>query len=136
MSWTCPECGRIFRNRNQWHSCIKSDLDQHFINKQENVITTFEKLHDELCSFKDVLVEPVKSAILYKLNSTFVAIKLKKTFLVLDFVFKEEINEFPIHKTLRISKNRVAHYIKLEDSKEVDKQLKSWLRQSYELVAK
>ena len=42
----------------------------------------------------------------------------------LEIVLSEEVNEFPVYKTVRVSKNKYAHFIKVEDPEEVDQNLK------------
>ena len=61
--WICPECKRTFKNTNQEHSCLVMDIESHFIEKQENVKSTFEKLSVELKEFDDVTINSVKNAI-------------------------------------------------------------------------
>jgi hypothetical protein len=33
--WKCPKYDREFANPNQWHLCIKYDLNNYFKNKRE-----------------------------------------------------------------------------------------------------
>ena len=52
--WDCPNCGRRFRNTNQDHSCLITDLESHFVNKQRQVIDTFVKIKNEVIKLKGV----------------------------------------------------------------------------------
>lgn len=133
--WTCPTCNRQFRNTNQDHSCMLIDLESHFINKQQKVIDTFERLQLEAMKFKGVRINSVKSAILFRAKSTFLAVKPKKTHLDIEFVMEKKIEDFPIHNTMQASKFKWAHFMRIESPEEVDEQLLSWIGKAY-LVCK
>ncbi|PCJ89783.1 MAG: hypothetical protein COA57_01100 [Flavobacteriales bacterium] len=79
-------------------------------------------------------MEAVKSAVLLRRGSTFLALKPKKQWLDIEFMLKDKMDEFPVYKTFRLSKNRVAHYVRIESPKEVDRQLLNWLKEAYEVV--
>ena len=81
-------------------------------------------------------ITAAKQAVFLKHPSSFISIKPRKEALELEFLLNEEIKDFPIYKTLRLSKNRVAHYILLDDPAQIDKQLLNWLRQSYKQNSK
>lgn len=78
----------------------------------------------------------MKNCILVKSVSTFLAIKPKTTCMDVEFLLDEEVDVFPIHKAIRVSKNRVAHFIRIEHPKEVNRQLIAWLKRAYELTSK
>lgn len=135
MSWICPECQRPFKHENQWHSCVKVDPGLLFENKDPLVKKIYGCIYYELKKFgKDIRITAAKNAVFAKAPSTFAAFKPKKKALSIEFLLREEVNEFPIEKTLRISKNRVAHSLHIESPEEVDRQLLNWLRQAYETV--
>ncbi len=129
--WTCPKCNRQFRNTNQDHSCELVDMGSHFVNKQQNVIETFDKLKIEVLKFEGVRINSVKSAILFRAKSTFLAVKPKSSFLDIEFVLDEKIEEFPIHKTVQASKSKWAHFMRIGSLEEIDEQLIKWLSKAY-----
>ncbi len=129
--WTCPNCNRQFSNTNQDHSCIVVDLKLHLINKQQNVIDTFNKLKNKVLLFDDVRINSVKNVILFRSKSTFLAIKPKKAFIDIEFVMDKKVEGFPIYKTVQASKYKWAHFMRLESTEEVDDQLLSWIRKAY-----
>ena len=107
------------------------DLESHFFNKQQQVIDTFEKIKNIVLSFDDVRINSVKGAILFRAKSTFLAVKPKKNFLDIEFVLDQKVEGFPIHKTVKASKFKWAHFMRLESPNEVDEQLIMWIKQSY-----
>jgi hypothetical protein len=131
--WNCPNCGRSFRNTNQDHSCMITDLEFHFVNKQQNVIDTFVKIKNEVMKLEGVSINSVKNAILFQAKSTFLAAKPKKTHLDIEFLLNEKVEEFPIFKTFQAAKSKWAHFVRLGSADEVDEQLISWLKKAYKI---
>ena len=131
--WICPNCGRNFRNTNQDHSCMITDLESHFLNKQQQVIDTFVKIKNEVMKFEGVRINSVKNAILFQAKSNFLAVKPKKTHLDIEFVLNEKVEEFPIYKTFQTTKSKYAHFVRLESPEEADEQLIQWLRKAYKI---
>jgi len=131
--WTCPKCKRIFSNTNQDHSCILTTLESHFQNKTQIVKDTFEVLKNETLLHAGVRINSVKNAILFRVKSSFLAVKPKKEFLDIELILDEEIDEFPVHKTVQTTKTKWAHFIRLESVEEVDEQLLKWIEKAYKL---
>lgn len=134
MAWTCPNCQKEFRNKNQWHSCARVDIDKHFLNKAPSTKTTFDALMNIVNEFGPVTVDSIKTAIQLRCGATFLSITPKKNYLELAFSLPYSADEFPVFKTIRVSSKRVLHYLVLEDVQEIDEQLKSWLKQAYDLI--
>ena len=133
--WTCPDCGRTFRNTNQDHSCVVIDLELHFVNKDQNVKDTFEKIKDIAMSLGNVKINSVKNAILFQAKSQFLAVKPKKNILDTEFVLDEPVEGFPIHKTVQANKTKWAHFVRLESPEEVDEQLISWIKRAHRVCS-
>ncbi len=133
IMWKCPNCGRQFRNTNQDHSCMVTDLESHFVNKQQNVIDTFEKIKNEVMKWEGVRINSVKNAVLFQAKSNFLAVKPKKAILDIEFVLDEPVEAFPIHKTVQASKSKWAHFVRMESKEEVDEQLFLWIKKAYEI---
>jgi hypothetical protein len=131
--WTCPNCNRQFKNKNQDHSCMVTPIESHFFNKEPGVKATFEKLSHEVSNFGPMTVNSVKHAILFTRGSHFLAVKPKRNWLDIEFVLPYPVEEFPIYKTVQASKYKWAHFIRLEAKSEVDELLHRWLKEAYEL---
>ncbi len=134
-TWTCPDCGRQFKHRNQSHSCLRVNPDDHFVGKDPKVKETYDKLLSEVQKFGDVNVSPVRVGVMLKKGSTFLALKPKKTCLDIEFILDEEITEFPVYKTFKYTAGRWAHFVRLENPHDVTKKLLVWLRRSYDLIS-
>jgi len=109
------------------------DIESHFIEKQENVKSTFEKLSVELKEFDDVTINSVKNAILFTAKTHFLAVKPKKAWLDIEFVLDEKVEGFPIHKTVQASNFKWAHFVRLDSVDEIDEQLLDWIKRAYEV---
>jgi len=103
------------------------------VNKQQNVIDTFEKIKNAILLFDGVRINSVKGAILFRAKSTFLAVKPKSSFLDIEFILDEKIEEFPIHKTVQASKLKWAHFMRIGSPDEVDEQLLEWIGKAYEV---
>jgi len=134
MTWTCPDCGKSFRNNNQWHSCYTLSLEDHLQNKPVQIYALVKNLIAQIKTFGPIELNPVKSVIQVKAGATFLSIKPKTDYVELEFQLGEEIDEFPIHHTVRISRNRVLHFINIEIEEDINSQLIRWLKDSYLLV--
>ena len=133
MTWSCPLCKRTFRSTNQSHSCVVKNIDDHFIGKNINVRATYDVLESKLKSIFDFSIHPVLNAIMFTTDATFLAIKPKKSWIDLEFILSNEVNEFPIHKVAKASKTRYAHFVRIQEPKEIDEQLIGWIKEAYKL---
>lgn len=134
MSWTCPECGKSFRNPNQWHSCHILDLGDHLRHKPQKIQALVYDLLAQIETFGPIELNPVKSAIQVKAGATFLSIKPKSEYIELEFQLGQEIDQFPVHRTVRISRNRALHFMNIDSDEDINDQLIAWLRDSYHLV--
>ena len=135
MAWICPTCKRPFKNRNQVHSCVQISPDTVLSVAGKNVQGIYNKLMAAVKKFGPYDITATPKAIFLKNPGSFVAIKPKKATLELEFLLDTAIDEFPVYKNLRTSKNRVAHFIRLDDPSQVDMQLIQWLKLSYTLIS-
>jgi len=61
--WKCSKCGREFRKKSQWHSCVTVSVDDHFKNKPERLRKIFNLVLQESEKNGTVRVDAVKSGI-------------------------------------------------------------------------
>lgn len=86
-------------------------------------------------SLGSIRISSMKSGILVASKSTFLALKPKKNWIDVEFYLDHEQQEFPIYKTFQVSKNRIVHYVRLEQTKDIDNQLLRWIENAYNLVS-
>lgn len=134
MSWECPQCGKSFRNTNQYHSCYITSLDDHLKNKPEEIILLFNKIHTYITGFGNIECNPVKSSIAYKCGANFVSLKIKKDRIEMDFQSAAGTSDKLIVKSVKISGTRYLHFAVLNNLKDFNSVIKNCILQSYKLV--
>jgi hypothetical protein len=112
------------------------DPEEHFVGKDPRVKATYDLLVREVMKFGNVHVSPVEIGVMLKAASTFVAVKPKRSWVDIEFILDEEITEYPVHRAVRYTKGRFAHFVRLESPKEVTRKLLGWLKRSYTLINK
>jgi hypothetical protein len=132
--WTCPLCKRPFKYEHQAHSCVQVNPDDLLSRKSELVKTIYNKIIIAVQKFGPFTISAALKDIYLKQNGTFIGIHPKKDGIDMEFYLQESMDEFPVYKTLRTSKNRVVHYVQLDDPGQVDKQLIDWMHKSYKLI--
>ena len=134
MGWQCPQCGRTFRNTNQWHSCEKKHLGEHLEGKNDNVLEIFQRVHDTAMDMGDVIIAPSKTSIQFRVKANFLSVRLKKKHMEMDFQLPHEDPDYPVVICKRVSSKRVWHSALIEDPSDVDDRVLGWVRESYQLI--
>lgn len=133
--WTCPKCNRSFRNTNQNHSCILISKENLFVKRPAALKSLYDKIVSvvkDLGEYREETVLP--DVIFFKTKATFLAVKVKKDHLEVEFFLDHHEDDPSIAKWLQTSKNRFAHVVKIDSEEEINRQLKEWMGHSYYLV--
>lgn len=135
--WTCTLCNRSFRNSNQSHSCKPVSKENITGTISPALQPVYKKIIKIINRFGPYREEPVgKHVIYFKTASTFMAIKLKKDHLEVEFFLDHKITAPVVTKMLQTSANRFACTVPVSNTGEINQELASWLNCSYELVKK
>lgn len=134
MPWTCPVCKREFRHANQWHSCARLSPEDHLRKASARVAAMYEKLLRDIRTLEGVNIDAVKAGIMVKAPATFLAVKVKKDRLEIEFQLGREAPIDVVYKSLRISKKRFLHRAVLEEPPDVSAELLRCLKESYEMI--
>jgi Domain of unknown function (DUF5655) len=130
--WKCPACKREFGRRNQSHGCAPSGtVSAFFSDRPKEQRHTFDAIERHLAKVGPVLVDAVSVCIMFKRTRTFAEVRSKKRALTLTFLLSRRLAHPKIVKTLAISAHRVAHFINLERSSDVDELVRAWLTESF-----
>lgn len=133
--WTCPDCKRKFRNTNQNHSCILISKDDLFAKRPAILKTLYAKIAASVKNLGDYREETVlPDVIFFKTKSTFLAVKVKKDHLEIEFFSDHHEDDPSIAKWLQTSKNRFVHVVKIDSEEDITTQLTEWIKRSYHLV--
>ena len=108
-------------------------VDEHFSNKDANVRATYDALLRVARRFGDVVEEPKKTSIHLVANTAFAGVATRRSKLVLTIKSATEIKNRRVAKCEKLSANRWHFELHLQSPKDVDADVKSWLRSAYEL---
>ena len=134
--WKCPECGRAFARREQWHSCLVRTVDHHFRGKDPQLKKTYEKLVARLKTLGPLRVDAVKTSINLVSRHHFGGLRVGKDRIRLGFLATDDIDDERIVRRLRVGPNRVAHTVILRGPGDVDARLMGWLKRAYALQSR
>ena len=129
--WTCPECGRQFRNKNQWHSCVTISVDDHFEDRPERLRDTFDKLLGELRRLGEIRVDAVKMGINLARRSHFAMVFVKRDWINLEFTVKRKLESPRFERAFRIYEDNFGYRVRLREPGDVDGELLGWLKMAY-----
>lgn len=132
-SWTCPDCKRLFKNKNQWHSCVRVSLDAHFKGKPPEVRKLFDQMMREIKAFGHMKVEAVKTAINLGTSTHFAMVYIKKGGILIAFSLPRILKSNRVQKTQKVTPTLHEHWVKITKPEDIDEQLLSWLKEAYSL---
>ncbi len=81
----------------------------------------------------NVVIEHASGSFMAKAPSTFAAFRPRARDVQVSFLLDQELDNFPINKTLRLSANRVEHRVHVDGIEDIDARMISWLRQAHAL---
>ena len=131
--WTCPTCERDLPRENQWHICVKADLDSLFAGKPKELEYIFDKILAEVVEWDGVIVSNTQKCVLFVHRQTFLVIRPMSKFLDLQFYSKEELPCPPFLKSKKVSK-RFQNHIRISRLEELSPVLIKYLRDSYDFL--
>jgi hypothetical protein len=131
--WTCPLCDRDLKKENQWHMCIKADLNTLFEGKPKELEFVFDKLLAEIFDWDEVIISNTSNAIMFVHRQTFMVIRPMSKFLDLQFYSKEQQLCPPFHKSTQVSK-KFENHMRIATLEELSPSLIKLIRQSYEFL--
>jgi hypothetical protein len=137
MSWVCSSCHKEFAKANQSHMCEVVALESIFLRKDAQLIDLYHTLIETIRPV-GVFTETTsrKAITLYSFNKkAFLIIEPKKAFLDVYFFLGRKVDEFPVFKIAQVSRNKFAHYIRIQSAEDIDRQVIKWARQAYDYIS-
>jgi hypothetical protein len=134
--WTCVNCGRIFEKTKQPHSCRKVSLSAHFRNKEKakELFNVLLKTIDKEVGKCRVISLPCCIHLFGSYD--FLAALPKKEKLEIRFTLDRKLNSSRLKQSVQTSLNAVKNCIEINDEKEIDNELKSWVKEAFHLKDK
>ena len=109
-----------------------TELD-HLKDKDPEVTKTYYHLIHKLQAFGPVKIEPKKTSIHLGNRFGFAGVYTRKEYINLEVHLNYKLDSPRVTKVEKASANRYHHTIRLNNQKEVDRELLTWLREAYEL---
>jgi len=133
MSWTCPKCERELLHANQWHYCIKVNLDSLFAGRSAELVLVFDKILAEVAGWEDVLVSTTPNCIVFVHRRTFFVIRPMQKQLELNFYSKAHI-ESPMILKSNVQAGKYRNSIRIAELTDLNPHLFEMIRESYKLL--
>lgn len=134
--WSCPKCERVFEKASQPHSCSKIPLEKHFENKIKA-----KEIFDRLLKEIDEKVGKVKTISLPCCihlfgKYDFLAALPKKEVLEVRFSLEKVLKSPRLKQSVPVSSKYFKNCIDIDSPEKIDKELITWLTESYHLKDK
>ena len=108
-----------------------NSVKDHFVNKDPSVRTLYDQLLSILQTFGPVVEDPKKTSIHLNRKSALAGVETRKDYLLLNIKSDHQIKSPRIEKAEQISAKRFHHKVRISTPKDLDDELKSWLREAY-----
>jgi hypothetical protein len=128
--WICPKCERQIKNKNQWHNCVKVNIDSLFEGKALELVYIFDKLLSTIIDWENVSVSATKNCIVFVHKQTFLIVKPMKKELDLKFYSEKELFESPIKKSISYS-GKFENHIRISNVDDLSSDIIKYIKQSY-----
>ena len=109
-------------------------VEQHFHGRDATVRSTYAALLNAARAFGPVREETKKTSIHLVRSSAFAGVSTRKTALVLTLKAKNDIRSRRVSKHEQASANRWHLVVRLDSPRQVDGELKRWLKDAYDLA--
>jgi hypothetical protein len=131
--WTCPACGRLFAHTNQGHTCDPlMTLDDRLSSLTPEQRAISEAVLRLLPKIGPVHVEPVKVGFFLKRGSTFASLRMRRAGMRLSIMLPRPLDHPRLsHPRVSRPSTRIHHWTLLRSPKDVDREVRAWLAESY-----
>jgi hypothetical protein len=129
--WTCPQCRRQFKNRNQAHSCGQFSIAQLLEDKPPEVVELYDRLAEVVLRCGEVVVAPTKTRVLFKVRTVFATVAVANHWLDLVLVLGRRLRHRRIKKAQEEYPG-IVHFLRIEKEEDLDDELASWLQEAYD----
>ncbi|KKQ98017.1 MAG: hypothetical protein UT24_C0005G0036 [Candidatus Woesebacteria bacterium GW2011_GWB1_39_12] len=107
-------------------------LDYHFRGERVNMKPLFDDLTTKLVKEIDFEYKIGKAYIGLIHTLVFAALRIQTSKIIVEFVARKQFKSPRINKVKHFQKQRWAYFVDIKESKDIDKGLIDWIKQSYE----
>ena len=106
-------------------------VKDHFVNKDLSVRALYDHLLSIIQTFGPVVEDPKKTSIHLNRKSALAGVETRKDGLLLNIKSDHQIQSPRIEKTEQISAKRFHHKVRITSPKDLDEELKAWLKDAF-----
>jgi hypothetical protein len=110
-------------------------VDEHFAGKADALRDLYDRLVALTEKFGPVEQDPKKTSIHLNRKTAFAGVAVRKEHIVLTIKSERPIKSPRIFKSEQTSASRYHHEVKLASAKDLDAELRGWLKAAYDLSA-
>jgi len=110
-------------------------VEDHFIGKADDLRDLYDRLIALAEKLGPVEQDPKKTSIHLNRKTAFAGIAVRKEYLVITIKADRPFDSPRVFKSEQTSAKRFHHEVKLSKAKDLDAELKGWLKEAYELSA-
>ncbi len=129
--WTCPKCGHVFVNPNQWHSCRHYSLDEPFARSMPAVRRLFQHLRTMVESVGPVHVQAYRDHVAFLVRVRFLGATPKKRWLDVGFWLPKRVESPRFRKVETLTPTDHVHLLRVTRAEDLDKEVLDWVREAY-----
>ena len=131
--WQCPRCERMFKTKNQSHSCVQQDMGVLFENRPDNLVIAFDTLMTAVLNWEPNSVGTSKNAIVFTNKKAWLIIKPMTKELDIKF-YSDESLDGDLFKKITFYGGKYAHHIRIRDEVEVTEGLLHYLKIGFDFA--
>ena len=109
-------------------------VNDHFVNKDPSIRALYDRLLKILNGFGPVKEMPKKTSIHIDRKSALIGVETRKDCLLLTIKADHKIMNSRIEKIEEVSTRRFYHKVRIKSLKDLDAELKTWLKDAYRLA--
>ncbi len=132
--WKCGKCGRPFANRNQTHSCGRFTVEGFLAGKSQPAVALYHNFAEAIEQLGDVITAPAATRVGFQVRMIFASVnRLNDDGLFAHVVLARRFENPRFTKIESISPRNHVHHFVIHDAKEIDDEVRSWLRESHDV---
>ncbi len=125
--WTCPQCGRTFANRHQWHSCIQLSLSAVLAGASEQSAELYRRFEAAVAACGPFRIHPQKTRIAFISTMTFASARLARRWVDISLITSEPIDDPRIRGLDCYGPTSFGHTLRIAEPGELDADVRAWL---------
>lgn len=106
-------------------------VNDHFVNKDSSVRALYDELISLIRTIGPVQEDPKRTSIHLNRKSALAGVETRKDSLLLNIKSDHPIKSPRIEKAEKISAKRFHHKVRISSPKDLDEELKTWLKEAY-----